>query len=250
QFDPAMTIPERSPATHATNTPKSSRHTTRHTLVSPRLATFDLFAAPPTPIVTPASVNGNEVNSTPATVTLEYSVHRCSSRFYRELGLTFPHLRSPHSSAHQPSAASLTNTNGSNSCDNPLLIVPTFQHTSQSLVAIGPEVEDEKNEKLLHFFAWGNAVVAHLRKRGYWADMTDPCSGYPVHSPRGPSFYPDIAGCQYLLKYSVMTTNSCCVMVHPRWGTNFYPATLFTTAPAKVLESVLAMMTIRAQASK
>ncbi|KAJ1969628.1 hypothetical protein H4R35_006089 [Dimargaris xerosporica] len=227
--------------------PKPSRRTTRHTLVAPRLATFDLLAVPPTPIAAPESGRGGKATSAPDTVTLEYSVHRCSSRFYHELCLTFPHLRSPHSSEHQPWSASLTNTSGSLPCDNPLLVVPTFQHTSQSLVAIGPGVEDEKNEKLLYFFAWGNTVIAHLRKRGYWADMTDPCSGYPIHSPRGPSFYPDIAGCQYLLKYSVMTTNSCCVMVHPRWGTNFYPATLFTMAPAKVLESVLTAMTIRVQ---
>lgn len=30
------------------------------------------------------------------------------------------------------------------------------------------------------FVAWGKVVCEHLRRSGHWADMSDPCSGYPV----------------------------------------------------------------------
>lgn len=31
------------------------------------------------------------------------------------------------------------------------------------------------------FVGWGKEICQKLRDRGYWADLTDPCSGYPVN---------------------------------------------------------------------
>ncbi|KAJ1925697.1 hypothetical protein IWQ60_004405 [Tieghemiomyces parasiticus] len=172
---------------------------------------------------------------------LEYSVHACSPRFRREVALVFPQFRTLNSTKPAPAkggkgaAPTITETSD-------LYIVPVCQPTHRSLVAVGAEIEGEKDDKLINFVRWADCLRALLAARGYWADFTDPCSGYPVYSPRGASFYPDVAGCQYLLRYAVTTADGCSVLVHPRWDTSFYPATFFTTAPPNVIEAAVQQM--------
>ncbi|KAJ1961021.1 hypothetical protein IWQ62_004010 [Dispira parvispora] len=214
-----MTAPSVTSCARAVHGPdptgERKRKQPRNLLVPPRVATFDLS------------------NSRHCVVSLEYSIHKCSPRFLWELAFTFPQFGrlkgSPSGKPTNPAAENAPK----------VLIVPTFQKSRHSLVAIGPEIEEEKDEMLETFLAWANNVRDALVKAGHWADMTDPSSGYPVHSPRGPSYFSDVAACQYLLKYPVMTTGCCNVLTHPQWETNFYPALFFTTAPLDVLQSVL-----------
>eukprot|EP00128_Syssomonas_multiformis_P015537 Colp12_sorted_trinity150504_noHs@22242 len=121
------------------------------------------------------------------------------------------------------------------------LIVPTFQKAVSDLVSIGPEVEDEKDALLENFVDWAGQVCDQLSDSGFWADMTDPASGFPMRSNGGPSFYPEVVGAEVLLRYSVQTTGCCKVLSHPRWGSNVYPATLFTTAPLPALLKALGL---------
>eukprot|EP00729_Bicosta_minor_P018760 gene18760-32336_t len=107
-----------------------------------------------------------------------------------------------------------------------MLIVPTFQPCKCDLVAMGPEPEAEK-DRLLE-----NA-------QGHWADLTDPCSGFPVYGERGPGWYPDVIGSQMLLQYTMLDTGCCKLIAHPRWQTKVYPATLFTTAPLEIVKAYL-----------
>lgn len=62
------------------------------------------------------------------------------------------------------------------------------------LIEFGPHAEDEKNRLLevvgvskkvsfvshLQFSEWATKRCNALKERGYWANFTDPCSGYPV----------------------------------------------------------------------
>ena len=59
----------------------------------------------------------------------------------------------------------------------------------------------------------------------------------PCHCKECTSIYDEVSGHQCLLKYAVSQAAGCKVLLHPKWGTACYPATIFTTAPdALVLE--------------
>ncbi|KAL1925755.1 uncharacterized protein VTP21DRAFT_638 [Calcarisporiella thermophila] len=147
---------------------------------------------------------------------LEYSIHSCPRRLVSEIKYVFPNIELEQ-----------------------LLIVPTFQRTRYDLVEWGEPVAKEKDEKLENFVAWGSAVVEYMRAQGFWADITDPCSGFPMFTEHGPSPYPDVSGIEQLLRYDTLNTGCCKVVLHPRWGSRMYPATLFTTAPLEALTEAI-----------
>ncbi|KAJ1986549.1 hypothetical protein H4R33_003296 [Dimargaris cristalligena] len=232
--------------------PSQTTRLPRNQLQAPQTLTFRVPSATRTLPAAAAAVLQNHpwgiqlpqtcgLPAPPPAFPLEYSIHTCSSRFLRELYLTFPHLRPASTSVGKPKSVNGTAADPHTGESNPVLVIPTFQPTCGSLVAVGADVEAEKDQKLINFMHWAYALRDRIRSMGdeYWADFTDPCSGYPVFSPRGPGYYSDVAGCQYLLRYQVLTTNCCNVLVHPHWGTEFYPATFFTTAPAKVVEAAI-----------
>ncbi|KAI7822328.1 hypothetical protein BC939DRAFT_503836 [Gamsiella multidivaricata] len=91
----------------------------------------------------------------------------------------------------------------------------------------------------LQFIRWSTALHDRLEKLGYWSDMTDPASGFPSFSERGRDVYPDVEGCQLLLRYDFQNAGCCKVLLHPNWGSKIYPATFFTTSPLDILLQVV-----------
>ncbi|KAF9955327.1 hypothetical protein BGZ70_010279 [Mortierella alpina] len=144
--------------------------------------------------------------------TLEYSVHVSPKRMIKELTTVFP------------------NRDLSN-----LLVVPTIQKCNNDMVAWDDEIAKEKDDRLEDFVRWATALHDRLERLGFWSDMTDPASGFPSFSERGRDVYPDVEGCQLLLKYDFQNAGCCKVLLHPTWGSKIYPATFFTTAPTDVL---------------
>lgn len=116
-----------------------------------------------------------------------------------------------------------------------LLVVPTFQKCKYDMVSWDTEIAKEKDDRLEDFVRWSTALHQGLKKLGYWSDMTDPASGFPSFSERGRDVYPDVEGCQLLLKYDFQNAGCCKILMHPAWGSKIYPATFFTTAPADIL---------------
>ncbi|KAF9089152.1 hypothetical protein BGX23_006886 [Mortierella sp. AD031] len=148
--------------------------------------------------------------------TLEYSIHASPRRMTRDLATVFP-------------SKDLSG----------LLVVPTFQKCKHEMVAWDAEIAKEKDDRLDDFIRWSKALHHRLEKLGYWSDMTDPASGFPSYSERGRDVYPDVEGCQLLLKYDFQNAGCCKVLLHPIWGSKIYPATFFTTAPVDVLVKVI-----------
>lgn len=148
---------------------------------------------------------------------IEWSVHRVLPRMVPDLKRVFP---------------------GVDAIDE-VLVIPTFQKCRCDLIADGPGPDAEKDRLLETFVRWATAVCKQLREKGYWADLTDPCSGLPVLSERGGSFYPDVIGGQMLLNYDMIDTGCCKLLSHPKWQTSTYPATLFAAAP---LEKVVTLL--------
>ncbi|KAF9425642.1 hypothetical protein BGZ94_007357 [Podila epigama] len=159
-------------------------------------------------------LNPRMSNSTLAT--LEYSVHNCPRRMARDLATVFP-------------GKDLSK----------LLVVPTIQKCIYEMVAWDAEIAKEKDDRLEDFIRWSKAIHRRLEQLGHWSDMTDPASGFPCYSERGRDVYPDVDGCQVLLKYDFQNAGCCKILLHPVWGSKIYPATFFTTAPADIFEAVV-----------
>lgn len=51
--------------------------------------------------------------------------------------------------------------------------------------------------------------------------------------------YGEVDGMSALLGYQTANAAGCKVLIHPRWGTSVYPATLFTKAPVTVLKKII-----------
>jgi len=153
---------------------------------------------------------------------LEYSIHCPPAHFQRDLSFVFPAL----------TKADLKS----------LLVIPTIQKCHNDMVSWGAVVDKERDAKLEIFVSWGKAVAGKLREMGFWADVMDPASGFPIFSDRGNAMYPDVQGTQALLRYDVQNTGCCNVLLHPLWGSKIYPSTMFTTAGVEVAIKAVAMV--------
>ncbi|KAL7750400.1 hypothetical protein RI367_004173 [Sorochytrium milnesiophthora] len=183
---------------------------------------------------------------------LEISICRAGSRFERELvgSNVFPELEAVRKAS-----------------DCPLLVVLFMQRMQHDTVAFGKEVDDERDQKLERFIRLARSLAQRIQDHhpqpsrevedacSRWVNFTDPASGRPVRSHRcskhipaastaavdGPGgVYPDVAGAQQLLQYDTMNVGCCQILLHPRWGSYVYPATLFTNAPLATVQHALA----------
>ena len=68
-----------------------------------------------------------------------------------------------------------------------------------------------------------------------FCDFVDPCSGCPYLGEATSSIYSEIDGAVTLLRYRMDNVGCCNVVCHPHYGSQGYPATLFTTADAAVV---------------
>jgi len=122
---------------------------------------------------------------------------------------------------------------------NDLLAIVTCQKAKHDLCEIGDDIEKEKDALLVSFTRFARRIVNQLKEAKQWADYIDPCSGLPAtqdHANRG---YSEVDGLAVLLRFGVQSAGPCKVATHPTWGTRFYPATMFTTAPFASLRSAI-----------
>eukprot|EP00980_Cylindrotheca_fusiformis_P005734 scaffold1194_cov127-Cylindrotheca_fusiformis.AAC.11 len=66
-----------------------------------------------------------------------------------------------------------------------LLAIPTNQRAKCDLVAVGDDVEEEKDRllnvvRMINFLEFGAEFCKQVRSKGFWADYIDPCSGLPM----------------------------------------------------------------------
>jgi len=117
-----------------------------------------------------------------------------------------------------------------------LLAIPTNQQAREDLVAVGEEIEYEKDRLLNVFLDFGKDLCEKLRNQyGYWADYIDPCSGLPMMTRDCNKVYSEVDGMECLLNYRAYNAGFCKVLTHPKWGTAVYPATIFCYAPRDVV---------------
>lgn len=120
-----------------------------------------------------------------------------------------------------------------------MLIIPTCQRAELDLVRMGPEIEGEKDRLLENFFAFAAQVCHSLREIGYWADYIDPCSGLPMIHKNTSSAYSEVQSLSLLLGYRTQNAGCCKIILHPKWGSSVYPASMFVKAPIDVVQDVI-----------
>eukprot|EP00199_Chlamydomonas_sp_CCMP681_P003017 CAMPEP_0119107446 /NCGR_PEP_ID=MMETSP1180-20130426/10186_1 /TAXON_ID=3052 ORGANISM="Chlamydomonas cf sp, Strain CCMP681" /NCGR_SAMPLE_ID=MMETSP1180 /ASSEMBLY_ACC=CAM_ASM_000741 /LENGTH=167 /DNA_ID=CAMNT_0007092933 /DNA_START=49 /DNA_END=552 /DNA_ORIENTATION=+ len=156
------------------------------------------------------------------TGSMEWSVHACPSQIRREVGAVFPSLGS----------ADMTH----------LLIVATCQHSAMDLVQMGDAVDVEKDLLLEQFMAWAKPLCERLMAQGHWADYIDPCSGLPMVHQEGQVVYAEVEALSVLQGFKTSNAGCCKILLHPKWGSAVYPASMFTTAPLEVLMAAVATL--------
>eukprot|EP00529_Nitzschia_sp_RCC80_P035987 CAMPEP_0113477196 /NCGR_PEP_ID=MMETSP0014_2-20120614/20078_1 /TAXON_ID=2857 /ORGANISM="Nitzschia sp." /LENGTH=160 /DNA_ID=CAMNT_0000370273 /DNA_START=283 /DNA_END=765 /DNA_ORIENTATION=- /assembly_acc=CAM_ASM_000159 len=120
-----------------------------------------------------------------------------------------------------------------------LLAIPTNQRARHDLVAVGDEIEAEKDRLLNCFMEFADEVCKDIRAKGFWADFIDPCSGLPMLSRDCNKVYSEVDGMEVLLNYRAHNAGFCKILTHPKWGSAVYPATIFCYAPRDiVVESI------------
>lgn len=112
-----------------------------------------------------------------------------------------------------------------------ILAIPTNQEARQDLVAVGDDVELEKDRLLNVFLEFGKELCDKIRAEGYWADYIDPCSGLPMMTKECNKVYSEVDGMECLLNYRAHNAGFCKVLTHPKWGSAVYPATIFCFGP-------------------
>ncbi len=100
--------------------------------------------------------------------------------------------------------------------------------------------ESSKNQFRQQFVEFGSRVILQLKAMGHLADIFDPRTGLPMTSPPGQLRLNDVKVVCATLDYSIDSSGSCAVIVHPTWGRAVYPSTLVSSAHPNVVEGVVA----------
>ena len=150
-----------------------------------------------------------------ATGSIEVSVHETRKAFQTEVEFVLPGI----------------------SFDRGLLVIATMQRAGMDLVAVGDDVEQEKDRLLETFMAFAKELCEKLVANGHFADYVDPCSGLPMLTKDANKVFSEVDSAQQLLGYAVMNCGCCKVLLHPSWGSAVYPGTIFTNCPIEEIES-------------
>eukprot|EP00591_Stephanopyxis_turris_P009912 CAMPEP_0195518918 /NCGR_PEP_ID=MMETSP0794_2-20130614/13945_1 /TAXON_ID=515487 /ORGANISM="Stephanopyxis turris, Strain CCMP 815" /LENGTH=125 /DNA_ID=CAMNT_0040647965 /DNA_START=200 /DNA_END=573 /DNA_ORIENTATION=+ len=122
--------------------------------------------------------------------------------------------------ALSPSQMSIRNSNHArfNTAPCEILAIPTNQRARHDLVAVGDEIEQEKDRLLNVFLDFGSSFCKQIRDLGYFADYIDPCSGLPMITQNCNKVYSEVDGMEVLLGYRAHNAGFCKILLHPLWG--------------------------------
>ncbi|GMI53973.1 hypothetical protein ScalyP_jg2462 [Parmales sp. scaly parma] len=176
---------------------------------------------------TTTHISGNE---------FEYSLHTFPKTFQRE----FDHI---FSKEYLVSNSSIPNPNPNPNNENlTLLAIPISIPTSLDLVMVGPDIALEKDRLLEVFKSIALSLHTSLQSQNFWLDFIDPCSALPMLTESlklRQRYFSEVEGFQTLLGYKQMDCSGCKVLLHPRFGTKFYPGTILAHAPVSIVEELL-----------
>ena len=151
---------------------------------------------------------------------IEVSIHKCPRILLRELSHVFPGIVSSNE-------------------EEPVHAICTCQKAQYDLSEYGERVASEKDNLLENFMEWAENLTRILESKGFFTDYIDPCSGLPMRTRNATCVYSEVDGMELLLRYRSLNAGMCKILVHPSWGTSFYPASMFSKAPAHIIQQAI-----------
>jgi len=127
-----------------------------------------------------------------------------------------------------------------------LSVLVILQACQLALLHKTPETESLKAELRQRFLHLGFPIAHQLQKQGYWADLFDPQTGWPLLSPPGFLRLDDVAVVRSSLGYPLVASGGCALIEHPEWGNAVYPSILVSSAAPEVVATVTERITVRA----
>jgi len=157
--------------------------------------------------VTSQTIRDPDVPNSEATQ-LEFSIHKTSIPIKRELKSVIPAVN----------------------LNDEIFIIPTFQYVKVSLSHVTDLTELEKNRLLENFAGWSKLICQYLIGKGFFADFIDPCTGFPSISRQSSSVFSEVDSAAALLNYRTEQVGFCNLVLHPKWGSACYPASIVVNA--------------------
>jgi hypothetical protein len=152
---------------------------------------------------------------------LEYSLHLCPKK-------------------HKSEAQAMFNfTEDDDEKVEKLIIVPTCQKTAVDIIKTGERVDEEKDLCLERFLKFAEIATNVLREKNFWCDYIDPCSGLSMIHRDSQRVYGEVDALVTLLNYECTNVGCCKIVMHPKWGSSVYPASLFAIAPEDEVRDAL-----------
>jgi len=91
----------------------------------------------------------------------------------------------------------------------------------------------------MQFTEFASAACKLLAEQGVWADFIDPCSGMPMVHRDSPSPYDEVGAFANVLGYKISSAGPCKILLHPKFGSSIYPASMFARCSREQLEEAL-----------
>ena len=120
-----------------------------------------------------------------------------------------------------------------------LIVVPTCQKTAVDIIKTGERVDEEKDLCLERFLKFAEIATNVLREKNFWCDYIDPCSGLSMIHRDSQRVYGEVDALVTLLNYECTNVGCCKIVMHPKWGSSVYPASLFAIAPEDEVRDAL-----------
>jgi hypothetical protein len=120
-----------------------------------------------------------------------------------------------------------------------VLAILTNQHALEDLISIGDSVEEEKDRLLNAFMEFARPFCQNVIDAGFWADYIDPCSGLPMLTENCNKVYSEVDGMECCLGYKSYNAGFCKILMHPKWQSAVYPASIFVCAPRRFVLELL-----------
>ena len=123
--------------------------------------------------------------------------------------------------------------------DSPIsYLILVLQQSSICFKTASDQTILEKDRLRAKFLRFGSSLIFALQDHGYYGDLFDPRTGYPLIAQPG-MVWDDNAAVKALLNYPVVNHQQCSLVIHPLWQAQVYPGTIATTAPLALVEQHL-----------
>ena len=157
---------------------------------------------------------------------LEYSLHLCPKKHKAEAQAMFNFTDADDENEEEKKV-------------DKLIIVPTCQKTAVDIIKTGERVDEEKDLCLERFMKFAEIATGALREKNFWCDYIDPCSGLSMIHRDSQRVYGEVDALVTLLNYECTNVGCCKIVMHPKWGSSVYPASLFAIAPEAEVKAAL-----------